>query len=400
MALRSVGYVRQWFRQPPRPLPAVSAARLVLVVAAALTASCTGERSSADRVLPWRVDLRWTVGGADNSQISLSRVEAFQVASDGVDAIYVLDRLSHRVFVLDSNGLVRDTLGRQGAGPGELAAPWAVAVDRQGTVAVLDLGNRRVVRWSARGELLEALPIRDFVESPKFAIQGGDVAFVLADHSRDGPGEYQLVLTGANGTRVRARLARPPLHLGDLPTCDATSISLTPIFMPAIHWDAAGDRLAVNAGADYAVELYRSGVLSSTARRAIGPARADQASAETEATDWRFNDCLVPPAEVVRASGYRDVIPVVQSLALSPDGDLWVLRRTLRRDAPAVDLFDTAGSYRGTLTTGGLFPSAFLGADRIVTVEKDSNDVPSVSLYRIDRSRSPQSSTGDQPGGS
>jgi hypothetical protein len=49
------------------------------------------------------------------------------------------------------------------------------------------------------------------------------------------------------------------------------------------------------------------------------------------------------------------------------------------------DLFEAAGRYLGTLPAGAPFPAAFLAGDRMVAIERDSPDVPSLSLYRVDR---------------
>jgi|GEM_PF-5313173 len=357
----------------------------LILVLSILFCACGREQSGADRQLSWRIEHVWSVGGATDNAISLSDVEPFQVASNGVDEIYVLDRMSSRVFALDLQGAVIDTLGMKGSGPGEFEDPWAIAVDQRGTVAVLDVGNRRVVRWGADGRVLDALPVREMIEHPKMVVQSGEVLFTMADHSRDGPREFRLMAFGPTASRILARLERPPLRLGNLPSCHATDISLVPIFMPAIHWDAAGDRVAVNSGPEYQIQLYRSGVVSGTAHRPIAPVAATQALAEAEVGAWRFNDCLVPPAEVVQASGFRNVVPVIQALALSPQGDLWVLRHTEDGTHTAVDLFDSTGAYQGTLQAGGLFPAAFIGLDRIVVVEKGVDDIPRVSLYAIAR---------------
>ncbi len=156
--------------------------------------------------------------------------------------------------------------------------------------------------------------------------------------------------------------------------------------MPTINWDAEGEELAVNSGAEYVVEVYHAGAPFRTIRRPIAPAHADQETAEREAADWRFNGCLVPPSEVVKAAGYLALIPVVQGVALSPEGELWVLRRGAETARPVIDLFDSSANYLGTLPAGAPFPAAFLSQDRIVAVEKDSSDVPRVTVYAVDRS--------------
>jgi len=60
----------------------------------------------------------------------------------------------------------RWTRGRYGSGPGEMAFPQCLTIDRAtGTVYVGDLGNRSIVSYSAAGDFLARTPgprIRDW----------------------------------------------------------------------------------------------------------------------------------------------------------------------------------------------------------------------------------------------
>lgn len=353
-----------------------------LCAAIGLSLACRDQPPLHDVPLTWQFERIWSVGGGDEGRLSLGQVEPFQVGFANRQ-IYLLDRASFRVFILTLDGRVTDTLGGQGLGPGEFVAPWAIGLDDSGAVGVVDMGTRRIVRWSAGGKLLAPTSIEGVIEHPKVAFVGPDR--VMNMWSLDSVREYQLVSIGPTGRRVLGRLARAPLHIADLPSCSATRISLTPLFMPAIHWDINGDRLAVSTGAEYSVQLFVGGKMGLTVSRAIVPERGTQANAEAEAVNWRFNDCLVPPAEVVGATGFQESIPIVLSVALSPGGELWVQRRTGRRGRPATDLFDSGGVYLGTLPGPSPFPAVFVGTDSVLAVENDSNDVSMVSLFRIRR---------------
>jgi hypothetical protein len=74
--------------------------------------------------------------------------------------LFVSDRGSGSVLVVDADGRLVRTLGRAGAGPGEFRRPeglWAV----DGELVVLDGGNGRLSRWDVEeGRLLEEV---DFV---------------------------------------------------------------------------------------------------------------------------------------------------------------------------------------------------------------------------------------------
>ncbi len=77
--------------------------------------------------------------------------------------LFVSDRGSGSVLVVDADGRLVRTLGRAGAGPGEFLRPeglWAT----DGELVVLDGGNGRLSRWDVEeGRLLEEV---DFVPDP------------------------------------------------------------------------------------------------------------------------------------------------------------------------------------------------------------------------------------------
>lgn len=67
------------------------------------------------------------------------------------EKLYVADSGNHRVSVFALDGKFERALGRRGFGDGELLAPNDVAVDLEGRVYVADLGNQRVVRFEKDG---------------------------------------------------------------------------------------------------------------------------------------------------------------------------------------------------------------------------------------------------------
>jgi hypothetical protein len=85
--------------------------------------------------------------------------------------------------------------------------------------------------------------------------------------------------------------------------------------------------------------------------------------------------------------GYADVAPVVRSLAIAPDGAVWLRRRTGVPGQSPIDVRDATGAYIGTLPGESPFPALFRSADEIIAVETDEADVPHVSVYRIRRGK-------------
>ncbi len=347
-------------------------------------AGCQDNSKVRDRALQWSFNLAWSVGGTTDNRVSFSLLYPFEIGSDSSDHLYILDGPGHRVFVIGSDGVIVDSLGREGQGPGEFRDPWAIAITAN-EIAVADLATRRIVRWTQAGEPLDPIPIRDALWEPKFQFSEGSILYTTVGPAGGGQEQYLLVRTGPSGKSTVITLAKQGLRVGDFPSCHATGIATQPLFAPTLHWDAGHDRVVVNADVGYVIEVFKDGKHVKTISRAIVPAPASRAAAQLAARNWRFNDCIVPPDEVIRTTGFLDVIPVIEALALSPTGELWVLRRGDTGDSLTTDVFDSAGSYVGSLPAGAPFPVAFLPGGRIAAIDKDSLDVPRVTVYDIQR---------------
>ena len=69
------------------------------------------------------------------------------------------------------------------------------------------------------------------------------------------------------------------------------------------------------------------------------------------------------PEEVVEQRGVADVIPVIEVLAEGPQGTLWVKRSTSLALPASIDVFESDGTYQGTLPPGSPLPArAFTAA--------------------------------------
>jgi uncharacterized protein (TIGR03663 family) len=73
------------------------------------------------------------------------------LALDGDGNVYVVDSYNHRVQVFDaSGGFVREW-GSQGTAPGQFQEPWGIAVGGEGKVYVADTWNHRIQRFDREG---------------------------------------------------------------------------------------------------------------------------------------------------------------------------------------------------------------------------------------------------------
>jgi DNA-binding beta-propeller fold protein YncE len=179
----------------------VSLGRLLATGAAALAA--TASAGAAGPPLPSFLTAWGSAGKGDG---------AFQIANgiavDDRGDVYVADTDNNRIqkFAFDGRFLAR--LGRNGgdgsagAGPGELARPFGVAVDGWGNVYVADKVNDRVVKYGADGRLVAtwgstgtgAGQLRD----PRGLGIGPNGHLYVADH-----GNHRIVEFTATGAFVR-----------------------------------------------------------------------------------------------------------------------------------------------------------------------------------------------------
>ncbi len=76
------------------------------------------------------------------------------IATDAQGNVYVTDSGNHRVVKLDSQGKLLGQFGKQGAGDGEFNGPWGIALDAAGNILVTDNFNQRVQVFDAQGKFI------------------------------------------------------------------------------------------------------------------------------------------------------------------------------------------------------------------------------------------------------
>ena len=124
---------------------------LATVLLAASTAAAPNTVAQ-DRPLSPEFAEVYRVGGAtapDWAQFSLPTGLAF----DGSGNLYVLDAQLFQVAIIDRNGELVRTVGRQGEGPGEFSSPATQVVWRDGRFAVADMGHNAYQVFNPDGEL-------------------------------------------------------------------------------------------------------------------------------------------------------------------------------------------------------------------------------------------------------
>jgi len=105
------------------------------------------------------------------------------IALDKAGTLWVLDREEKRVLRIDDQGEIRSSFGSSGELPGQFSKPSDIAITSMGVIYVSDLGNRWVQAFSSDGLLLnvfrEGKEGSPFVAPSAIALDRNDVLYVL-----------------------------------------------------------------------------------------------------------------------------------------------------------------------------------------------------------------------------
>lgn len=358
--------------------------------------------TGADRPLGWTIEPILTLGGADEGPQAFFGVSSAGVDVDDAGNLYILDSGNHRVLVFDREGSHLRTMGRQGSGPGEFEFGYRLAVAGDGSAAVHDFSKQGLVRFAPDGSAVEEWEVRglngdfELTEQGLIGVFGGGIGSAMSEEGpADSVSRRLLVLDGLGEANPEDTTFIADLRMaqtGDVsfPDCPVRLSAMTPLLEPELVWAAGDQRLAVNAGAPYVIDVYRGGAAASSIRRIL-PLRpvttevAGIAAGDTMRISFGSGGCEIPPEDVAEARGFADVVPSIRRLAVAPDGMIWADRSMAGDSVATIDVFDSDGEYLGTLPDGTPFPATFRSAEELVAVEMDEFDVPSVVVYRIGR---------------
>jgi len=215
---------------------------------------------------------------------------------------------------------------------------------------------------------------------------------VSTTHFSDDMSSQEQVLKQVVGrdTLILTELPLPPAQMAMFESCGG-GLRIPPIFAPEVAWDVQGGLVAVNLTAEYSVSLWSAGKVTRIARRDVSATQASRDQAIKHLGEgYRINfgrgPCLIDPVEMVDKRGYHESIPLINTLLMSPSGELWVERFVVdTADTPPIDVFDDSAAYVGTLRRDSFSPVVLLPGDRVGVVEKDELDVERLVVLAIER---------------
>jgi sugar lactone lactonase YvrE len=258
----------------------------------------------------------------------------FGIAVDGPGRVFVADDLNHRVvrFGPKSSYPYKARWGSYGTRPGELAYPRAIAVDGAGTLYVTNTGNDRIDVFDRGGKLL-----RSFGSSGRGTGQFNTPTGVGADAAG-----FRFVADSVNG---RVQVLSPDGSVAAVWGSPAPGPTILPNPV-AVASDAVGDAFVLDQRRARIIVFDRATGLPkrTIASQGSGPGKLLDPSALAIAADGTISVADTGNQRIARfttAGAYlgsrTDVGPAV-GIAVTPDG-----ARTYVNDKRYIRVFDAGG---------------------------------------------------------
>jgi len=338
--------------------------------------------------LDWGFERQFELGGAETGEEAFFMLSETGLAFDARGRIHVMDTGNRRVQVFDGAGTYVRTVGGPGDGPGEFDAPSSLSVDASGDLSVHDFGHRSVLRFDSTGTYVDQASAPRRVYGPIRLDEDGSVYATRARPSESEEWEFTMYRVMGEDTVELARVPLPSTRSIYYESC-RVGISRSAVFDSPPAWDARGGRVVLNEAPRYSVRVFEGATEVRHVRRTQSPvpATAELAAAELGAGEaWTIGGrpCTVPADEVIEARGIAEFVPLVDQVAVEPDGTLWVRRDEIGEPGP-IDIFDPTGRYVGTLPASSPWPAAFRDSGSFLALESDEFDVQRVVAYRLSR---------------
>jgi len=422
--------IRLWVRGVVAAVPA-------LATALSASGQQTVDLPARDKPLTVEMEDVFTIGAFDGAAWETFG-DIGGVGFDQAGHLYVFDRQSSRIVVVDAmGGFVRE-FGQPGEGPGELRMPGAFVVMRDGSAVIADAGHRAYTIFGPDGEY------------DRMVSMGGEDGVVRIGQMQADPvglgfvtgGGNQMMMSmrgGPGGEGPAAPTTRPVEHVsldgetagrrvvaegwlpprpppGEMSGGGMTfrmSMAGPRAFEPGLLVGALpGGAVAYADSSTYTVKVVAAtGRLERVIRRPFDPKPVSRAIEDAE-RERRLEDLESgqgPQMRIMVAGGggaarpvdpdairemmrnqiqqlqFYPELPVLLNMATGWGGKIWAVRRGAKpNEAGPIDVITPTGEYVGSFAAGATeLPSAF-GPDGLVAfVERGELDVPMVVVKRL-----------------
>ena len=349
------------------------------------------ESSGEDLLLDWTFEPVLTLGGADSGPESFYRLREETLALGNTGQIFVLDPGNLRIHVFDPEGTHLTTFGGEGQGPGEFQYPGSLVLSETGDLVVFDVRRRSILSFNEHGAFSgEVQGPRSFLGGTA-RVFGDSLLFWRRTRNRETQArEFHLTVATPRDTSDLVSAPLPSATSLLYEEC-GISITLPPLFANPPKWDSSNRITVLSEPPDYSIRVFLGGQETMRIRRTLDPEEATVDRAVEylgEGEKWTIGgteECTVPPSTVIEKRGVATHIPLIDDVAVSPDGWIWVRRVVVGDDGGPIDLFDPTGAYQGTLPGATPWPASFGDEHTLLSLEEDDLDVQRIVLYRIQR---------------
>lgn len=345
----------------------------------------------------WRVEEDLRIGSLQSEGPDMFG-EIADLAVDGAGKIFVLEQQAHELRVFDADGSYIRTIGREGAGPGELNLGFGgeVFIKASGRIWINNFRNRRWELFSTEGEPMASTPMMGRVMVSN-TVMGKDGVFHERGRVRPTNGGESRPVIIRKQVRGDSLVVLDTIDAPRLPEGEAIQASLSSggrmvqiiLPVPFVHqprwsFDPAGYFwVAPDDG-------YRLLALSpdlDTLRiieRLFEPVPVTSAEID-EITKRYMNEVLAGTGVTIDRSRIPDHHPAIDTYQTDADGNLWV-RRSLGGDLIAWEVFDEDGRFLGKVESDldlERLTVHEITSDAVYGVFRDDLDVQYVVRLRI-----------------
>ena len=305
-----------------------------------------------------------------------SRIQALDIAPDR--RIVVANKTEPHVRIFDASGRPQAAFGRTGQGPAELETPMAISVALDGTVEVIDMSRRRLVRFGPAGEDRGSVALGGFASAGAFAPQGGHTVAVIS-----APGASVLKLLRVTGKEATLLLEvkEPDFPQRPLGNIEALSVAVAP----------DGSFVVGDGRGAYRIRRYKpDGTPAGEFGRTIAKLRRTPQEIRLE-SERRAKGIAAMQARIGQSAG----MPIIRipperdyfdayALQFDEKGRLWVQVGRGTPEQTIFDVFDPSGGYLGEVIVPVAVQEYALGAGLLAASAYDEEGVPQVRVWTTD----------------
>jgi hypothetical protein len=333
-----------------------------------------------------------------------------QISGVDVDAegnLYITDMQAQEIRVFDATGAYVRTIGSPGSGPGEFAPGVAGPFIVDGELVAPDLRNARISRFAMNGDFLTSEPL-DLAKGVPMRLDlaaGGRLVaqyrnFNPADSTAEPRGDPIATVTFGGAERDT---------LAVLPPGQSVQVrdgqARVRVFEPEPIWDADSDgRILTSMNDAWRFQLWAAdGTLSRVITRPVERKALTERDIQVIRTAImdQYRQLGIPAAAAQNAVAqmeFADHYPTFVSLALGPQGSIWVQHfrsgdELVEEEEGTFDIqdlgstdwsvFDAEGRYLGVVTFPGKYQPIMARGDRFYGIARDDLDVQSLKVYRV-----------------